>query len=635
MCAIAGIISLVHSQTQRENIISFFLDLMAHRGPNGRNIYSDRNITLGHCRLSVIDLSPASSQPFHTKRNNLLVYNGEIMNYKKLKTKYNLETQTSGDTEILALLFEKYKTKILPELNGFFAFAFYEKENNELFLVRDFPGIKPLYYFATPTFFVFSSELLPILAIKKYVKYYHQTIWLYLKMGYIPQPFTIDKDVKTLKPGEILTVQIKEPLQISSELFIKIKDFAKIENKKNTIPPPFLTKTNNNNLKNMFPNIRNTISSAINEWTTSDVPIALFLSSGLDSSIIAYHIEKKKEIEAFTITFPEDPRIDEAKKSIAFSSQLHLPHKLLKFENDNFKELLYDFFLHLTEPFGDSSAINVFLLTHLLKNKYKVVLSGDGGDELFGGYKKYIACKYLFTDHIPSSILKILISPLQNNYSIKKIIRTLQKNGISRYLELSSFVGDDIINCCTLLNSENSQPYALNMISDILSNNSLKNLNDILFADLQIVLPSDMLRKVDLFGMANSIEIRPPFLSHSIITLALNIPHTLKVKKWQTKYILRKTYNGILPHYLINQFKKGFEVPLKKILNAYLNDELYQICEIEWIRPQLITQIIKKRKYLTNKELSYFLWYLIIFKKWKENLSKTQEKWKQIGNTWL
>lgn len=635
MCGIVGIISKNKEQLAR---ISVATQTLINRGPDNQNIINFGQIALGHTRLSIIDKNPNANQPFSdsSKRYNI-VFNGEIYNYLELKEELlndGITFKTNSDTEVLLHLYIKYKEDCLEKLNGFFAFSIFDREDNSLFVARDRFGIKPLLYYFDGTDFVFASELKAILQFKINKEIDQVSLFNYLQFNYIPTHNTILKNVAKLSPG----------------CFIKINNINHVDNIKENryYQIPFNEKETI--LKNAFnydkskEMLRNLLDDAVKSRLVADVPLGTFLSGGIDSSIISIIAKKyKPDLNTFSIGYKDEPYFDETDYAKSVAKKIGSKHHVFKLSNNELYENLNNILDYIDEPFADSSAIAVYLLSKYTKKYVTVALSGDGADEIFSGYNKHMAefkarhpgIKELFLKNA-YPVFKYL--PKSRNSKLANLNRQLYKfslgahlNNKERYWKWAAIISEEKANYLLkeelVFNPQRLSDTAFNYKKrkeDLLQYIRKEgDLNDVLYTDMKIVLTNDMLRKVDSMSMANSLEVRTPFLDHKVVNFAFNLPRAFKINASMKKKILQDAFKNELPPDIYNRPKHGFEVPLlswfknelkDKIDNDLLSEEL--IMEQGLFNPSAINAL-KKQLYSNNPEdAQATIWALIVFNSW-------------------
>lgn len=592
MCGIAGF------NWEDQKLINNLNKLLKHRGPDSSGIYIDKNISLGHTRLSILDLSKKGNQPMLNQEKNLIItYNGEIFNFieikKELENKgYKFKSNT--DTEVLLLGYQEYGINILNKLDGQFAFCIYDKDKEKLFLARDRIGINPLYYYWDNQKFIFGSELKVILKSGVPLKINDFAKSYFLVYGHTPRKQSMIDNAYKLEPGHYLIFDLNENKIEKIKKYWQIKFTDEIIDEKEAIKK-----------------IRFLIEDSVKKRLIADVPVGAYLSGGLDSSIVvAYATKHKKKINTFTIKF-DYAEYDETKYSKIIAKKFNTKHHIKIFTSQTIKKLIPELTKTYCEPFGDPSMIPTYLVAKTAKEHVTVSLSGDGGDELFGGYDSYKHHKILrFGKIIPKLLHRIIhriIKKMKIHSYIKAFfeINTLPQE--KQYAKIMTFMNLEEIKKITKM-----QPNQI--LKEYQNNNKLNNwLNTSLYVDLHNYLPEDILTKVDRASLGNSLESRPPLLDHKLIELACKMHPQLKLKGKEGKYILKKAMEGILPKEIIYRKKKGFGVPLKHYFENELADYVNELKETNMEKYGLPN--IDFEQY-NNKHL--IIWRYLMYKKWMD-----------------
>ncbi|WNB17961.1 asparagine synthase (glutamine-hydrolyzing) [Marivirga arenosa] len=625
MCGITGIFAF--NEIGRFNLpnISNATETLEHRGPDIQKVYVSDYVALGHRRLSIIDLNPEANQPMMSEEGRYqIVFNGEIYNYKSLKkdlSQKGVVFKTESDTEVLLQLLIHEGKDSLNKLNGFFAFAFYDQHKEELLVARDRYGIKPLYYLEDEDRFIFASELKAILKFGIEKKVDSNALYSYLQLNYLPAPMSMVKGVKKLMPGNYALVKKKS---VEFNAYYKLEDTFK--------------KTFEGSYEEAQIQLKSLMESAVEKRLIADVPLGTFLSGGVDSSIISAIASKKVEgLHTFSIGYKGHSFFDETEYANAVAKHIGSKHQVFSLSLDDLYDYLPDLLKSFSEPFADSSALPVYALSKLTKEKVTVALSGDGADELFAGYNKHAALYRLwnpgFKEKIVSSLSAIWKAlPKSRNNPIGNKIRQLHKFAEAYKLDPQ----DQYWLLASLLNARKS--------SELLSNNLLekidfesfdlwkekllsplksKSINQALQLDQELVLQGDMLQKVDLMSMQQALEVRVPFMDHEVVAFANSLPESFKVNGQRKKMILQDTFRDILPTKIYNRPKHGFEVPLLDWLRKDLKSDI----ENKWLDKDRIVdqsvfdwdevQALKKKLFSNNPEDSHAtIWALIVFQEW-------------------
>ncbi len=576
MCGITGYLQFNKSDESLEQSIHASVKKLNRRGPDHQEINISKGMGLGHARLSIIDLTNAANQPMKDPSGRYsIVFNGEIFNFKDIREELNLNFQTSSDTEVLLAAYIKWKEDCLERLNGFFSFAIYDHDEHSLFLARDRFGMKPLLYAKTGDYFCFASELKSILEYPLERTLDYNSFHSFLQLSYIPSPFSIIDGVHKLKPGHYLKVS-KQGIVEKQYYFLNhlppLQDFeqAKVE-------------------------LLDAFKKSIQYWITSDAPLGAFLSGGVDSSIVvALASEHVSNLKTFSVSFPDSPFHDESPYSNIVAKRYATNHEVIPVTESNLFESVDNVLEYLDEPFGDSSAIPSFALCREVSKHLKVALSGDGADEVFGGYEKYrgefLARKYGWASPMAKIAhpLTSLLPQSRDSHFLNlvrkgnRLINGIALNEEQRYWKWSCFNSDQSLRKI-LNNSDSLENWKEGFFGDAVNQSS--GINRMILKDISLVLEGDMLTKVDMMSMANSIEVRPIFLDHHIVDLANRIPGHFKVTQAQRKKILIETFKDYLPKEVYTRPKHGFSVELlpffrtkywEKINDVFLSDSLIQ-----------------------------------------------------------
>ena len=621
MCGICGKINF-SSEPVESSIINNMCSALSHRGPNDRGIYTNNEMGLGHVRLSIIDLSPAGHQPMSNENKQIwIVFNGEIYNYKDLKAELEMKGHkfnSNTDTEVIIHLYEEYGRDCVTKLNGMFAFAIWDESKKEMFLARDRVGIKPLFYFFDNEKLVFGSEIKSILqdeSVKREIDL--QALHDYLTFLYVPAPNTIFKKIKKLLPGHILickgrniTVKKYWDLNYDQESEIKSEDYY-------------------------AEGLLELLKKSIKRRLISDVPLGAFLSGGIDSSAIVGLMSKlmNEPVKTFSIGFRSAGYHDERKYAMQIADMFKTEHHELEVEPDAV-ELLPKLVYHFDEPFADSSAVPIYLVSKMAKEYVTVILSGTGGDDILGGYRRYFADRlaeyYLKVPGFVNNLIHKIVNELPVSRTsiggeylllMKKFIDCAPLAPEIRYISLVSFFSEDMKKQLYFDNS-NDQTRSLNILKSYFANVHTKEfLNKTLYVDLKTYVPDDLLVKEDRMTMAVGLEGRVPFLDHELIEFAATIPSNLKLKGFTTKYILKKSLANLLPKNIINRRKHGFAVPIGEWLKKDLKDFSRQILlesrtrQRGYFNHKYVEELLRRHQ-SGKQDFSQHLWSLLILELW-------------------
>ena len=571
MCGICGKLTL-NGTTPSKDLLLRMCDTLRHRGPDDEGVYIGKNIGLGHRRLSIIDLS-SGHQPLSNEDETIwIVFNGEIYNFGELRpnlTSRGHRFRTKTDTETIIHLYEEYGVDCVQHLRGMFAFAIWDERKKRLFLARDRIGKKPLCYCFTKNSFVFASELKAILEdidIDKEINL--EAIHHYLTYQYVPSPITIFTQIKKLPPAHIMVIED-----------------GKIERLERYWRPEYTPKTS---LKE--PEIIESILEILKEATRirliSDVPLGAFLSGGIDSSAIVAMMSQlmNEPVKTFSIGFPE-ASFNELSFARVVADRFKTEHHEEIVKPDAL-DILPKIVWHYNEPYADSSCIPTYYLSKMTRQNVTVALNGDGGDEIFAGYERYLAYKLTsYYEKVPKFIrdgISASLSLFPESSSRRDFIRRAKRFTEvmaepleRRYIRWPSIFSNDLKD---KLYSEEMKERMRNIDSVEIVAESFKKsgtrdpLDTLLFVDTLNYLPSDLMVKVDIASMAHSLECRSPFLDHKLVEFAASIPSELKLKGRKTKHILKKALAKILPEKILNRSKMGFGVPLSFWFREELKD---------------------------------------------------------------
>lgn len=630
MCGITGLVSYSDKGNQLFSKAEQAVSYLKFRGPDAGGSAQHENVFLGHRRLSIIDLSEAGAQPMTDASGRFtIIFNGEFFNFKEhrefVKSK-GFPLKSNSDTEVLLYLYLIEKENCLQRINGFFSLAVYDNEQHELFLARDRYGVKPLLYYHDADCFVFASEMKSMLQYGLSLSIDYASLFSYLQLNYIQPPFSIFKEVKKLKPGHFIKLKAK-------------KQFAVEETCWYSIPEQPITFPDYESAKKQ---IEKLTDDAVQRRMISDVPLGCFLSGGIDSSITtALAARHTKHLKTFSIGFRDEPHFDETAYAQAVAQMHRTDHTVFSLTNDDLYEILFDALDYLDEPFADSSALNIYLLSKHTRKEVTVALSGDGADELFGGYNKHRA-EWIIRNHkIWTSTLN-LISPIASAFAGSR----QSKSGnllrqVHRFAEGSKMASQERYwRWCSLSSEQDSRLLISGLSAEAIEHAESrkksvtglikggKDMNDIFRADFNLVLTGDMLVKVDMMSMANSLEVRNPFLDVELVNYVFGLPSRFKIDKSSQKKILKETFAHLLPEKIRKRGKKGFEVPLLKWFRTGLKSKIENDwLNINFIREQGIFNAdeirkLKQQLYSSHPgESAARIWALIVFQHW----------WKKYG----
>ncbi|MDB2363534.1 asparagine synthase (glutamine-hydrolyzing) [Flavobacteriales bacterium] len=614
MCGIAGILNFNNSPIDK-TALKRMGDIMLHRGPDEYGEYIDNNVGLIHQRLSIIDLSSGQQPMYSNDGKYVIVFNGEIYNFQEIRDRLrakNYSFQTNSDTEVVLKSFIEWGEDCVNEFNGMWAFAILNTENKQLFLSRDRLGEKPLFYYNHGGQFIFSSEIKSIEAYLGSLEVNSEMLKIYFSIGYVPAPYSLYKNVNKLLPGHKLLVK-NESVIVSK--YWELPDI----NESNLI-------TDKNLVHNTFQEL---LEDSVRLRMIADVPFGAFLSGGLDSASVVAIMSSisEKPIHTFTMGFAEKAydESDLAKKvSDKFSTKHH--HNTVK--PDHFDDALKKVLFHYDEPFGDPSAIPTGLVSKFASEEVKMVLTGDGGDEVLSGYSIYQSEKMNSKLNAYKNILPLVSSGINTVSKITKGGIRYKLNRTGNLLNSASVSFEDRLaqkltylkegNAINDLIEGNNHYEVKDYINDKLKNcrfsDSIYRLNHF---HLKGSLPEQMLTKVDRMSMAHSIETRVPFLDHRLVEFMYQVDFSVKMKGYERKSVLRNTIGKKLPVELLNAPKKGFSVPLREWFKGNsFSEKLNELTSSNnGLNNQLVSKIIDDNR-SGKKDNGNFIWQLFLYQAW-------------------
>ena len=626
MCGIAGFVGFSKKNYSIEAVVTKMSNSIAHRGPDDSGIWIDQNsqIALAHQRLSILDLSSAGSQPMQSSSGRFIaVYNGEIYNHNSIRKKIDQSSRSikwagSSDTETLLEAIDFWGIeKAVSMIEGMFAIAIWDKKYNNLFLIRDRLGEKPLYYGLQSDTFIFASELKAIKCHPSFLNSIdRESIMLQMKFGYIPAPKSIYKGIKKLEPGNILKISFNNDgvcQDIKNTSYWAAEEL--LQNR--------LSNQYDGDLTSAVNKLEEVLKKSIKSQMISDVPIGAFLSGGIDSSLVVSIMQdlSTSSVKTFTIGFQED-KFNEATHAKKVSNILGTDHTEYYVSSSEALEIIPKLPRIYDEPFSDSSQIPTFLVSSLAKSKVTVSLSGDGGDELFGGYNRHVFSrkwgKALFKSpfFIRNLLGKLLLGVKPKHFD------NLESCKINPFLEKKFFNNlSNLVNKSgKALRSKNAEDlYAkfiahwddtsfvkdtdqfslLNSLNINFQNNDIAN--QMMLLDLTGYLPGDILTKLDRAAMANSLETRVPMLDIDVIEFAMSLPMDFKINGSNGKFILKELLSKYLPKDAYDRPKQGFALPIESWLKGPLED---------WVENLLDPRKMSEDGYFDSD---------VVYQKWREH----------------
>ncbi len=571
MCGITGFIT---EDKNKKQIVKQMANAIKHRGPDGEGYYTDKVVALGHRRLSIIDLSTGDQPMFNEDKNLVIVFNGEIYNYKEIKKvleKKNHKFNTNSDTEVILHGYEEYGNNIVKKLRGMFAFVIWDKETNELYGARDHFGIKPFYYYLKDNNFMFSSEIKSFLKHPKFEKELNDKVLpSYLSFNYVPTSETFFKNVYRLEPGHYFTFKDNElNIQKYFELTFDVKS---------------------RDMDSIINDISDIMTDSVKHHMLSDVEVGSFLSSGIDSS---YIVALGKPNKTFTVGY-DIPKYNEIDYAKDLANRLKIENKTYKISKEEYFNAVPNIMYHLDEPLADPAAIALYFVSKLASKDVKVVLSGEGADELFGGYNYYREeVDVSLYNKIPFCIRKLIAniaSLFPEHRGLNFLVRRGQKLE-DNYIGVTKVFSEKERNKVLITpTKERNKDITYDVFQSQKDQNNIIKMQAI---DINFWLIKDIFQKADKMTMANSIEGRVPFTDIEVFNVARTLPFSAKVTKENTKVALRQAAKKVIPNESYNKKKLGFPVPLREWLKE--NDV------VDAINKSFDTPISKK--YFNNEKL--------------------------------
>ena len=615
MCGIVGF------NSKNSDVLNEMLHQINHRGPDDKGVYEEASLSLGHARLSILDLSALGHQPMIFEHLRM-VYNGEVYNFKEIREElialdYTFVSDT--DSEVILKAYHSWGIEAVDKFIGMFSIAIYDTNSSDLVLIRDRVGVKPLYYYFDGKDFVFASELKAIMEYKNNLEISKDALHEFFQFGYISSNLSIFENCYKVPAGSYLTFNI-------NNLNLNIKEYWSIL--------PFFEKPKFDKAEEVLVDeLEELLIDAFKYRMVSDVPVGVFLSGGVDSSIVAAILQKHHgDIHTFTIGFAE-AKYNEATFAKEVAEHLGTTHSEKFLGAEEAKEILKTFVDIYDEPFGDSSGIPTTLVSQMAKDAgVKVVLSADGGDEVFCGYERY-----WYVDGLVKKIFKIpkiFRKPLAFLMGLpsEKIIAKLLKNELRkhRFIQLREVLKDDNLKevyekfIHTSKNYEISSLLGYQRVVDEKSfalGEKESPMQGMMLWDYHRYMVDDILTKVDRATMSVSIEGREPLLDHRIAEFMAQVPFEYKYREGDSKYLLRKVLERYIPKHMIDRPKKGFGIPMFEWFRGDLNILFEEYFKKENIEKHglLNFEYIEKeyKKLRENRALNVNkLWYILVFEMW-------------------
>lgn len=603
MCGIAGVIS---TSVEKNEWVKDAVTAISHRGPDESGFFSTDGYACGMCRLSIIDVASGHQPNFNSQETIFSVFNGEIYNFRELRTFLlgrGFPVRGEGDSALIPYLYEEFGERFPEKLQGMFVIAIYDKKKQKLILVRDRLGKKPLWYSSTQDNFAFCSEIKGLLRLGATKSFDTSTISEYLQFGYINAPRSAFKNVFQVKPGSILVVEKNQIRETEFWNPSKVQDISiDFEDaKRETI---------------------RLLREAVKSRLISERPLGAFLSGGIDSTIVSAIMkqESQEDVHTYSIGF-DDQKFDESKYAQSVANHLETKHHE-KIVHPDSELLITEIVEMLDQPFADSSIIPTYLLSKFTRQEVVVALSGDGGDEVFGGYLRYRAGKYLDAVNPILRLNPVSYLPTGrfNNARLKKFLKhSHHQDLLGRYTgfqslfqthDLSEYLNPEVFN-------EQGLTYFMENWDLSTTSDRLRKMQEI---DLRTYLPGDLMHKVDMSSMANSLEVRSPFLDFRVVEFGLSLPSKLKVKFGSNKFILKEIAADFVPRAIIDRPKMGFGIPrarwLREEFKSVVHDTLLSPTSLQrgWYRKNSIETILKR--HISGEDLDHLIWPMLMLELW-------------------
>ena len=619
MCGIAGFVERDPDASQRPEraiVLERMCRVIAHRGPDDQGTMINGEVALGMRRLSIIDLA-GGHQPMTTPDGAVtIVFNGEIYNYRELfkaLESQGHQFQTRSDKESILHCYTQFGNDCVQHLRGMFAFAIWDARLRKLYIARDRAGEKPLYYTTTSAgTFIFGSELKCLLEHPETTREINpEALDAYLTFGYVPDPLSIFKHIHKLPPGHFLTLTNGQ---------LKVEQYW-----------DFPVETNDHTDEaECLEELRRLLRESVRLRLVSDVPLGAFLSGGIDSSTIVGLMaqEMSEPVKTFSIGFAEDS-YDELKYARLIAKRFGTDHRELIVTPD-VCNIIDDLLWHFDEPFSDQSVIPTYFVSKLAREQVKVVLSGDGGDELFAGYTRYaIDRKRQGFEHLPrfvrQGLMKSLSERLPHGTRGRNYLYNVAQDPLDRYVDsISTFTNlakselytEDFLH--TLRRYQPATALFRELAGRVQTGDPIDRL---LYLDSKTYLPGDILTKVDRMSMAVSLEARVPLLDHVLIEFVARMPSSLKMRGLESKFIFKRAVQGLVPEEILNRPKQGFGVPIA----AWINDQLRERIDDTlsdprtkqrgFIRPEYV-DVLRREHNRGRRDHSPALWTVLMFELW-------------------
>ena len=631
MCGICGFIYAETDRPAEQALVQRLCATIAHRGPDEQGDYVKGNVALGSQRLSIIDLE-GGHQPIHNENKSIwTVFNGEIYNYRELTAllkRRGHEFYTESDSEVIVHAYEEFGDEFLQHLNGMFGIALWDERRRRLILARDRTGIKPLYYAWHDGALIFGSELKAILAYPGMPRNIDLVaLNEYLSFEYVPTPRSIFQGISKLPPGHALQWNPGGDQRITQYWDVNLARSEGVQSKR---------------LDDSEEELKAVLRDVVNKEMVSDVPIGVLLSGGIDSSAVAAIMTEVSpgNVKSFSIGF-DDPSFDESQYAREVATHLGTEHNELTLTPSMVIDLLPRIAGSIDEPLGDGSLVPTYLLSQFTRGSVKAALGGDGGDELFGGYTTLQAHRLVeFYERFVPKIARLRLVPwMANQLPVSydnisfdfKVRRFISGRGIPPIIRhhrwLGSFTPEQkraLVVPSAQLQEKDTYDIAYQHLHAC---RARETTNQILYADMKLYMEGNILPKVDRASMANSLEVRVPFLNHTLVEHVAKIPHNLKLHGFTTKFLLKQAMKGRIPDRILERGKKGFGMPVAKWLAGPLRplaEDAFSETRLKndgFFDPAIVRQLLDDH-IAGRRDQRKLLWTLMSFQLWHEHWAK-------------
>jgi asparagine synthase (glutamine-hydrolysing) len=611
MCGVCGGVGI---NAQNSTLLERQLDSIRHRGPDDVGLFYGDEVSLGMCRLAIVDIE-SGKQPSSDRQNLIkLVFNGEIFNYRelaKLISREDLTSEKPTEGEVLIHLYLRFGTSFLEKLNGMFAIALYDTRDKSLLLARDRMGKKPLWYSRQSNgTLTFASEIRALMLEKEDLTFRTASVLEVLRSGYVQTSYSTFEEINQVPPGSYLVW--RDGKFSVNEYWV-----------------PTFTPKNSISYEEALEETERLIENAVQLRLLAERPIGSFLSGGYDSTVVTSYMAKlsTQRVQTYSIGF-RDSEYDESQWAAKVAAHIGTDHHQEIVEPDP-ALILSEISNVLDQPFADSSFIPTYLLSKFARRDLVVALGGDGGDEIFGGYDRYLAAPILQRANFllqPIGAAADILSAFNKNLTPRKVARlksqlTRKGNLYERYSSIVELVEKDLV--FELLHSDLRREEDLPYREHLFDRGKLSNLDRMVRFDLENYLPGDLLVKADIASMANSLELRSPLLDVNVVEWALTLPDKYKVKNFETKHILKDIARRHVPAELVDRPKMGFAIPRARWLREELRDMSFDLLTDKsaqnrgWFNPKVVSRTLKEHQ--SGMDRDNVIWPMIMLELWARN----------------